>query len=178
MLQVRLYQVIETSTKLYLILELGDGGDMFDYIMRHERGLKECQAKEYFAQVCTEKVDGFIFSVCVIVFVYRHACVSKSQYYSHRFSIHMVFGVCNMHAMVIIYENRNEGSFYHHFKKPCTVATLHSCYLAAAALHKFVRILVFCLYIVALVILLEFCLYGPVYLRGGGPAQKIFWAYL
>lgn len=50
-LQVRLYQVIETSTKLYLILELGDGGDMFDYIMRHDKGLHEDQAKEYFAQV-------------------------------------------------------------------------------------------------------------------------------
>nr|XP_002120588.1 SNF-related serine/threonine-protein kinase-like [Ciona intestinalis] len=48
---VRLYQVIETSSKLYLILELGDGGDMFDYIMRHERGLHEDQAKEYFAQI-------------------------------------------------------------------------------------------------------------------------------
>lgn len=50
--QVKLYHVIETKTKLYLILELGDGGDMFDYIMRHDRGLKECQAKEYFSQVC------------------------------------------------------------------------------------------------------------------------------
>nr|CAB3266433.1 SNF-related serine/threonine-protein kinase-like [Phallusia mammillata] len=48
---VRLYQVIETSTKLYLILELGDGGDMFDYIMRHDKGLHEDQAKEYFAQI-------------------------------------------------------------------------------------------------------------------------------
>ncbi|XP_076800078.1 uncharacterized protein LOC143445102 [Clavelina lepadiformis] len=48
---VRLYQVIETSSKLYLILELGDGGDMFDYIMRHDRGLHEDLAKEYFAQI-------------------------------------------------------------------------------------------------------------------------------
>ena len=24
---------------------------MFDYIMKHERGLQECQAREYFAQV-------------------------------------------------------------------------------------------------------------------------------
>lgn len=49
---MRLYQVIETSSKLYLILELGDGGDMFDYIMRHDKGLSEDLAKEYFAQVC------------------------------------------------------------------------------------------------------------------------------
>ncbi|XP_069777056.1 SNF-related serine/threonine-protein kinase isoform X1 [Narcine bancroftii] len=48
---VRLYEVIDTQTKLYLILELGDGGDMFDYIMKHEDGLSEDQAKKYFAQI-------------------------------------------------------------------------------------------------------------------------------
>ncbi|XP_053127522.1 SNF-related serine/threonine-protein kinase-like [Hemicordylus capensis] len=48
---VRLYEVIDTHSKLYLILELGDGGDMFDHIMRHEGGLAEGQAKHYFAQI-------------------------------------------------------------------------------------------------------------------------------
>ncbi|XP_041048468.1 SNF related kinase b [Carcharodon carcharias] len=48
---VRLYEVIDTQSKLYLILELGDGGDMFDYIMNHEKGLSEDQAKIYFAQI-------------------------------------------------------------------------------------------------------------------------------
>nr|XP_033785970.1 SNF-related serine/threonine-protein kinase [Geotrypetes seraphini] len=48
---VRLYEVIDTQTKLYLILELGDGGDLFDYIMKHEDGLSEELAKRYFAQV-------------------------------------------------------------------------------------------------------------------------------
>lgn len=48
---VRLYEVIDTQTKLYLILELGDGGDMFDYIMKHEDGLNEDLAKKYFAQI-------------------------------------------------------------------------------------------------------------------------------
>ena len=56
--QVRLYEVIETSTKLYLILELGDGGDMYDYIMKHDQGLDEEQAKEYFAQVCMHLFFG------------------------------------------------------------------------------------------------------------------------
>ncbi len=35
---VRLYEVIDSPSKLYLILELGDGGDMYDYIMRHSNG--------------------------------------------------------------------------------------------------------------------------------------------
>ncbi|KAJ8415702.1 hypothetical protein AAFF_G00402590 [Aldrovandia affinis] len=48
---VRLYEVIDTQTKLYLILELADGGDMFDYIMKHEEGLSEEMAKRYFAQI-------------------------------------------------------------------------------------------------------------------------------
>ncbi|XP_072303775.1 SNF-related serine/threonine-protein kinase-like [Eucyclogobius newberryi] len=48
---VRLYEVIDTATKLYLILELGDGGDMYDCIMKHEGGLNEEVAKCYFAQI-------------------------------------------------------------------------------------------------------------------------------
>lgn len=48
---VRLYEVIDTQTKLYLILELGDGGDLYDYIMKHEGGLTEHLAGEYFRQI-------------------------------------------------------------------------------------------------------------------------------
>ncbi|XP_042362841.1 SNF-related serine/threonine-protein kinase-like [Plectropomus leopardus] len=48
---VRLYEVIDTATKLYLILELGDGGDMYDCIMKHDGGLTEEVAKCYFAQI-------------------------------------------------------------------------------------------------------------------------------
>ena len=48
---VRLYEVIDTSSKLYLVLEFADGGDMYDYIMRHEGGLEEEQARKYFVQI-------------------------------------------------------------------------------------------------------------------------------
>lgn len=48
---VRLYEVIDTQTKLYLILELGDGGDMYDYIMKHNKGLDETVARRYFKQI-------------------------------------------------------------------------------------------------------------------------------
>ena len=48
---VRLYEVIDTQSKLYLILEWGDGGDMYDYIMKHDNGLDEDAAKHYFKQI-------------------------------------------------------------------------------------------------------------------------------
>lgn len=48
---VRLYEVIDTQTKLYLVLELGDG-DMYDYIMNnHDRGLDIETARTYFTQI-------------------------------------------------------------------------------------------------------------------------------
>ncbi|XP_073812329.1 SNF related kinase isoform X2 [Musca autumnalis] len=48
---VRLYEVIDTQTKLYLVLELGDGGDLYDYIMKHDGGLSEHLARKYFRQI-------------------------------------------------------------------------------------------------------------------------------
>ena len=48
---VRLYEVIDTQTRLFLILELGDGGDMYDYIMKHDQGVDEELARVYFRQI-------------------------------------------------------------------------------------------------------------------------------
>ncbi|KAG8226357.1 hypothetical protein J437_LFUL010496 [Ladona fulva] len=48
---VRLYEVIDTQTKLYLVLELADGGDLYDLIMRHDGGLPEAVAQEHFRQI-------------------------------------------------------------------------------------------------------------------------------
>ncbi|XP_062403266.1 SNF related kinase b [Sardina pilchardus] len=48
---VRLYEVIDTPTKLYLVLELAEGGDLYDLILRHEAGLGEAGARPLFAQV-------------------------------------------------------------------------------------------------------------------------------
>uniref|UniRef100_A0A914VEW0 non-specific serine/threonine protein kinase n=1 Tax=Plectus sambesii TaxID=2011161 RepID=A0A914VEW0_9BILA len=48
---VRLYEVIDTQTKLFLILELGDY-DMYDYIMRHnDIGCSEIDAQQHFNQI-------------------------------------------------------------------------------------------------------------------------------
>merc|ERR1719494_889857 len=49
---VHLYEVIDTQTKLYLILEYGDGGDMYDHIMKQKgSGIREEKARHYFQQI-------------------------------------------------------------------------------------------------------------------------------
>lgn len=47
---VRLYQVFDTAARLYLILELGSGGDLFDHITKHGR-LSDDTSKAYFGQI-------------------------------------------------------------------------------------------------------------------------------
>ncbi|KAK1887799.1 SNF-related serine/threonine-protein kinase [Dissostichus eleginoides] len=48
---VRLYDVIDTPSTLFLIMELAEGGDLYDYILRHEGGVAEGTAKRHFAQI-------------------------------------------------------------------------------------------------------------------------------
>ncbi|CAD6186170.1 unnamed protein product [Caenorhabditis auriculariae] len=47
---VRLYEVLDTQTKLFLILELGDY-DLHDFIVKHEKGVSEPIAQQYFCQI-------------------------------------------------------------------------------------------------------------------------------
>lgn len=46
----KLYQVIETSSKIYLVLEYCPGGELFDYIVEKER-LSEGEARHFFRQI-------------------------------------------------------------------------------------------------------------------------------
>lgn len=47
---IRLFEVIDTHSKLYLIEELGDGGDLYDYIMKNSNGIEEEMARKIFRQ--------------------------------------------------------------------------------------------------------------------------------
>mmetsp|Transcript_23163 Transcript_23163/g.30062 ORF Transcript_23163/g.30062 Transcript_23163/m.30062 type:complete len:748 (+) Transcript_23163:150-2393(+) len=48
---IQLYEVIDSSTAIYLIMEHIDGGELFDYIVSHQR-LQEPQACFFFHQIC------------------------------------------------------------------------------------------------------------------------------
>ena len=43
--------MITTNTKLYLILELGSGGDLLDYLNKMPHGLGEERSRDYFSQI-------------------------------------------------------------------------------------------------------------------------------
>jgi len=50
---IRLYEAIDTTNHLFLVMELGDAGDLYDYIRQFDNGLDEARAKLFFAQMVT-----------------------------------------------------------------------------------------------------------------------------
>ena len=48
---IRLFEVIDTPQAIYLIMEFCEGGELFDYIVKH-RHVKEPQACKFFHQLC------------------------------------------------------------------------------------------------------------------------------
>ena len=47
---MQLYQIIETESELYLIMEHVNAGELFDYIVRHER-VDDVTAAKFFSQI-------------------------------------------------------------------------------------------------------------------------------
>ena len=50
---IQLYEIIEDDSKLYLVTEYANGGELFDYIVAHQK-LKEVEASRLFQQI----IDG------------------------------------------------------------------------------------------------------------------------
>jgi 5'-AMP-activated protein kinase catalytic alpha subunit len=47
---IQLYEIIETEKELYMIMEYCNGGELFDYIVRHTR-LSEKQACKFYLEL-------------------------------------------------------------------------------------------------------------------------------
>ena len=60
---IHLYEVIDTPRQIYLMMEFLDGGELFDYIVAHQR-VKEPEAADFFCQI-VRGVD-YLHSVHVI----------------------------------------------------------------------------------------------------------------
>ena len=56
---IRLYEVIETPTDIYLVMEYVNSGELFDYIVEKGR-LQEDEARNFFQQVLLSK-QSFIY---------------------------------------------------------------------------------------------------------------------
>ena len=47
---VQLYEILESETKIYLIMEYVSGGELFQHIVKNKR-LSECEAATLFSQI-------------------------------------------------------------------------------------------------------------------------------
>lgn len=59
---IRLYEVIETQTDIYVVMEYVKSGELFDYIVEKGR-LQEDEARRFFQQVCWYRFLFILFSV-------------------------------------------------------------------------------------------------------------------
>jgi len=59
----RLYQVVETPERYFLVMEFAPGGELFDYIVAKDR-LKEDEAREFFRQIIS--AVGYMHQSCYI----------------------------------------------------------------------------------------------------------------
>lgn len=60
---VRLYEVIETATDIYVIMEYAERGELFDYIVENRR-VQEEEARKFFQQVADASDWLFYVSLC------------------------------------------------------------------------------------------------------------------
>ena len=47
---IKVFDIIETTESIYIVMEHAEGGELFDYIVTHKR-VKEKDAKAFFRQI-------------------------------------------------------------------------------------------------------------------------------
>ncbi|MED6171212.1 SNF1- protein kinase catalytic subunit alpha kin10 [Stylosanthes scabra] len=63
---VRLYEVVETSTDIYVVMEYAESGDLFDYIIIQKDRLPEDEARKFFQQI-----------ICGVEYCHRNMVVHR-----------------------------------------------------------------------------------------------------
>ena len=82
----RLYELLETTRKIFLVLEYCSGGELFDYIVDKDK-LDEREARQFFREICGavaymhSKEFGMIFSGEIIALV---ICFSVYELIAYR----------------------------------------------------------------------------------------------
>lgn len=65
---IRLYEVIETQSDIFVVMEYVKSGELFDYIVEKGR-LQEDEARNFFQQVVYSSLSLFILYMVFILFV-------------------------------------------------------------------------------------------------------------
>ena len=65
---IRLYEVIETPTDIFVVMEYVKSGELFDYIVEKGR-LAEDEARRFFQQVGSLRLYRCFFCIYVLIFV-------------------------------------------------------------------------------------------------------------
>lgn len=61
---VRLYEIIETVSDIFVVMEYVESGDLFDYIVLHGR-LHENEARHFFQQVRSELLKWYFCQLTI-----------------------------------------------------------------------------------------------------------------
>ncbi|XP_057522154.1 CBL-interacting serine/threonine-protein kinase 9-like isoform X1 [Amaranthus tricolor] len=120
---VKLYEVIASKTKIYIVLELVDGGEFFDIIAKNGR-LKEEEARKYFQQLIDAvdfchsrgvyhrdlKLDNLLVDSCGVLKVADFGLSTFSQQVREDGLLHTACGTPNYVAPEVFTDKGYDGT--------------------------------------------------------------------